>query len=157
VERVLVESSEDMHAAVMQRMSGQQIFIGAAAVADYRPGARAQHKLKKRDAQTTLELVRTRDILADVAALSPRPFTVGFAAETERVEEHARGKLTAKGLDMIAANQVGLADRGFNAERNALTVYWPDGSRDLPLASKSELAHALIDLVAERFGATRPA
>lgn len=157
VQRVLVESSDEMHAAVMQHIAGQQIFIGAAAVADYRPDARAPHKLKKHDAATTLELVRTRDILAEVAALSPRPFTVGFAAETEQVREHARGKLAAKGLDMIAANQVGLADRGFDAERNALTVLWADGSRELPLASKRELAHALIDLVAERFVAARPA
>lgn len=157
VQRVLVESSDEMHAAVMQHLLGQQIFIGAAAVADYRPGARAPHKLKKHDAATTLELVRTRDILADVAAHSPRPFTVGFAAETEQVHEHARGKLMAKGLDMIAANQVGLPDRGFNAERNALTVLWADGSRELPLASKRELAHAFIELVAERFGAAHPA
>ena len=157
VERVMVESSEEMHAAVMQHMVGQQIFIGAAAVADYRPGAPARQKLKKADTVSTLELVRTRDILAEVAALSPRPFTVGFAAETERVEEHARGKLRAKRLDMIAANQVGLADRGFNAERNALTVYWADGSREFALTSKRELAHGLIELIAERFGATRPA
>ena len=157
VQRVLVESSDEMHAAVMQHLPGQQIFIGAAAVADYRPGAPAPHKLKKHDAATTLELVRTRDILADVAAHSPRPFTVGFAAETEQVHEHARGKLAAKGLDMIAANQVGLADRGFNAERNALTVLWADGSRELPLAGKRELAHAFIELVAERFGAAHPA
>jgi phosphopantothenoylcysteine decarboxylase/phosphopantothenate--cysteine ligase len=157
VQRVLVESSDEMHAAVMQHLPGQQIFIGAAAVADYRPGAPASHKLKKHDATTTLELVRTRDILADVAAHSPRPFTVGFAAETEQVHEHARGKLAAKGLDMIAANQVGLADRGFNAERNALTVLWADGSRELPLAGKRELAHAFIALVAERFSAAHPA
>jgi phosphopantothenoylcysteine decarboxylase/phosphopantothenate--cysteine ligase len=157
VQRVLVESSDEMRAAVMQHLPGQQIFIGAAAVADYRPGAPAPHKLKKHDAAITLELVRTRDILADVAAHSPRPFTVGFAAETEQVHEHARGKLAAKGLDMIAANQVGLADRGFNAERNALTVLWADGSRELPLAGKRELAHAFIELVAERFGAAHPA
>jgi phosphopantothenoylcysteine decarboxylase/phosphopantothenate--cysteine ligase len=157
VQRVLVESSDEMHAAVMQHLPGQQIFIGAAAVADYRPGAPASHKLKKHDATTTLELVRTRDILADVAAHSPRPFTVGFAAETEQVHEHARGKLAAKRLDMIAANQVGLADRGFNAERNALTVLWADGSRELPLAGKRELAHAFIALVAERFSAAHPA
>ena len=113
----------------------------------------APQKIKKHDAATTLELVRTRDVLADVAALSPRPFTVGFAAETERLEDHARGKLTAKGLDMIAANHVGLPGRGFDADHNALTVYWQDGSRDFPLASKHDLARGLIDLVAERFRA----
>ncbi len=157
VERVLVESCEDMHAAVMQRIPQHQIFIGAAAVADYRPASRAEHKIKKKDPASRLELVRTRDVLAEVAALKPRPFTVGFAAETERVEENARGKLVAKGLDMIAANHVGLADRGFNSDDNALTVYWPDGSRDLPLGSKRAVARQLVDLVAERFRAARPA
>ncbi len=157
VERVVVESCEDMHGAVMQRISDHQIFIGAAAVADYRPAARAAQKIKKNAATSQLELVRTTDVLAAVAALDPRPFTVGFAAETERMEEHARGKLAAKGLDMIAANQVGLPGRGFDADDNAITVFWPDGSRAFPLGSKREIARALVELVAERYRAARTA
>ncbi len=157
VERVMVESCEDMHAAVMARMPGHQIFIGAAAVADYRPASRAGQKIKKSAASSTLELVRTPDVLAAVAALEPRPFTVGFAAETENLQEHARGKLAAKGLDMIAANEVGVPGRGFNSDENALTVFWADGSEELALASKRELARRLVSLVAERFHAARPA
>jgi phosphopantothenoylcysteine decarboxylase/phosphopantothenate--cysteine ligase len=157
VERIVVESCEDMRAAVMARMSGQQIFIGAAAVADYRPATRAEQKMKKSEASRHLELVRTPDVLAAVSAMEPRPFTVGFAAETERLAEHARGKLVAKGLDMIAANEVGVPGRGFDSDHNALTVFWPDGSRELPLASKPELARRLVSLVAERFHAAGPA
>ena len=157
VERVMVESCEDMHAAVMARMPGHQIFIGAAAVADYRPASRAGQKIKKSAESSTLELVRTPDVLAAVAALDPRPFTVGFAAETENLAEHARGKLAAKGLDMIAANEVGLPGRGFNSDENALTVFWADGSEELALASKRDLARRLVSLVAERFHAARPA
>ena len=101
--------------------------------------------------------MRTPDVLAAVAALEPRPFTVGFAAETENLAEHARGKLAAKGLDMIAANEVGVPGRGFNSEENALTVFWADGSEELALASKRDLARRLVSLVAERFHAARPA
>jgi phosphopantothenoylcysteine decarboxylase/phosphopantothenate--cysteine ligase len=156
-ERVPVQSSDDMHAAVLSRMGEHQIFVGAAAVADYRPAAAEAQKIKKRAGRTQLELVRTRDVLADVAALEPRPFTVGFAAETENMAEHARGKLEAKRLDMIAANQVGVPGRGFDAEQNALTVFWPGGSRELPLCAKTELARELMALVAERYRAARPA
>jgi len=156
-ERVLVESSDDMHAAVLSRIDEHQIFVGAAAVADYRPAAAERQKIKKRDDRTRLELVRTRDVLAEVAARTPRPFTVGFAAETENVAGHARGKLEAKGLDMIAANQVGVPGRGFDAEDNALTVFWQGGERELPLSAKTELARGLMELVAERYRARHPA
>jgi phosphopantothenoylcysteine decarboxylase/phosphopantothenate--cysteine ligase len=157
VERVEVESCADMHQAVMQRIPECQIFIGAAAVADYRPSSAADQKIKKTVQATQLELVRTEDVLAAVSGLHPRPFTVGFAAETERVEDNARSKLNAKRLDMIAANQVGLPGRGFNSEHNALTVFWPDGQRELPLAAKPALARDLVSLVAERFHASRSA
>jgi len=157
VERVMVESCEEMHAAVMARMPANRIFIGAAAVADYRPASRAGQKIKKSAESASLELVRTPDVLAAVAALEPRPFTVGFAAETEKLAEHARGKLAAKRLDMIAANEVGIPGRGFNSDENALTVFWADGSEELALAGKRDLARRLVSLVAERFHATRPA
>jgi len=163
VERVDVTSAEEMHAEVMARAAYCDIFAAVAAVADYRPACRAEQKIKKGAGpavlDAALDLVRTPDIVAGVAALvADRPFTVGFAAETESVETHARDKLERKGLDMIAANRVGLPDRGFASERNALSVLWRDGGhRELPLASKAELARSLVGLVAERYRAEHPA
>ena len=158
VARIGVTSAEEMYAEVMARAEGCDIFIAAAAVADYRPARRAERKIKKRDGPTALDLVRTPDIVAGVAALDRRPFTVGFAAETESLKAHARDKLERKGLDMIAANQVGLADRGFASERNALSVLWRDGGhRELALAPKADLARSLIALVTERYRAAHPA
>lgn len=154
VQRVMVQSAQDMHQAVMQRIDSQQIFIAAAAVADYRPASAAEHKIKKSAAEEQLELVRTRDILADVAALAMAPFTVGFAAETDNLQEHARAKLVKKKVQMIAANQVGVSGRGFDANHNALTVIWADGSREFELQSKVQLASSLMDLVAERYRAS---
>ena len=157
LERIDVCSAEDMYAETMARAPDCDIFIAAAAVADYRPARRADRKIKKSDGDATLELVRTPDIVASVAALPDRPFTVGFAAETESVQSNARDKLERKGLDMIAANRVGLPDRGFAAENNALCVLWRNGSRDLALAPKTELARTLIRIVAERYRAEHPA
>jgi phosphopantothenoylcysteine decarboxylase / phosphopantothenate---cysteine ligase len=108
--------------------------------------------MKKQAGEMVLELVRNPDILAEVAAGSPRPFVVGFAAETENVENHARLKLEAKALDMIAANRVG-ADCGFDREDNALLVLWPGGRRDLGCGSKAELAEHLVALIVERMRA----
>ena len=157
VERIDVTSAGEMYAEVMARAAGRDVFIAAAAVADYRPAHRAERKIRKGDGPAAIELVRTPDILAAVAAMDGGPFTVGFAAETESVHAHARDKLERKGLDMIAANRVGLPDRGFASERNALSVLWPGGGRELDLAPKAELARRLIDLVAERYRAERPA
>jgi phosphopantothenoylcysteine decarboxylase/phosphopantothenate--cysteine ligase len=155
---VEVESSEQMLEAVMSRVAEIDIFIGAAAVADYRPRAVAQQKIKKlAEDRMSLQLERTPDILAQVAALDRKPFTVGFAAETENVADNARSKLERKGLDMIAANQVGVSDRGFNAESNALSVYWAGGERELAMAPKLVLARRLIALIAERYHAARTA
>ena len=158
VDRIEVASAEEMHAEVMARAARCDIFIAAAAVADYRPVRFAEQKIKKGDGPATLDLERTRDIVAGVAAMDNRPFTVGFAAETESVKMHAREKLERKGLDMIAANRVGLPDRGFASESNALSVLWRDGGhQDLGLAPKAELARSLIELVAERYRAEHPA
>ena len=154
LERLQVESALEMHAAVMGRIADQDIFVAAAAVADYRVADPAPHKIKKGQQELTLSLVRNPDILAQVAALPIPPFTVGFAAETERVEEQALAKLRAKGLDMIAANLVGGATGGFEREENALTVIRRDGRLDLlPLMSKARLAEALTDLIAETYAA----
>ena len=157
VERIEVTSAEEMYAEVMARAAGCDVFIAAAAVADYRPARVAGRKIKKGDAPATLDLVRTPDIVAGVAAMDGGPFTVGFAAETESVQANAEDKLARKGLDMIAANRVGLADRGFASDRNALSVLWRGGGRELALAPKAELARDFIALVAERYRAERPA
>jgi phosphopantothenoylcysteine decarboxylase/phosphopantothenate--cysteine ligase len=153
VERIDVETAEQMHAAVMARAVGCAIFVGCAAVADYRPATVAAGKIKKTAERLALELVRNPDILADVARLDPRPFTVGFAAETEAVAEQAEAKRRAKGADMIAANLVGGDQGGFEADDNALTVSWEGGSETLARAPKTELAHALTGLIARRFHA----
>ncbi|VAW92775.1 Phosphopantothenoylcysteine decarboxylase / Phosphopantothenoylcysteine synthetase [hydrothermal vent metagenome] len=149
VERIDVRSAEEMHRAVLARATDADIFIATAAVADYRPVAPAQQKIKKTADSLSLELVRNPDILADVAALTDGPLTVGFAAETENLLEHARDKLAYKGLDMIAANRVGNG-LGFEAEENALSVIDAEGVTELAQAPKAQLARRLIALVAER-------
>jgi len=155
---VPVASAEDMYAEVMARARAHDIFIAAAAVADYRPLEVASHKIKKGSrAELVLEMRRTPDILAGVAALAERPFTVGFAAETEDLEDNARAKLERKSLDLIAANLVGVPESGFTAEQNALLVLWADGRAELPLAPKPELARALVEVVAERYRVAHPA
>src|SRR3569832_2018971 len=152
VERVSVENAAEMREAVMTRIHNCDLFIGAAAVADYTAAAAAQ-KIKKHGAHLTLELSRTDDIVAAVAAASPRPYTVAFAAETEDLLARARQKLVAKRLDLVAANWVGQAGMGFDSDDNALTLVWTDGSVEWPLASKTDLARRLISFIAERYHA----
>jgi len=153
VERIDVETAAQMQAAVMAAIPGADVFIGAAAVADYRVDAVAGQKIKKTGEHLALELVRNPDILAGVAALASRPFVVGFAAETEQLLAHARDKLARKGLDLIAANAVG-EGLGFDTEDNALELLWADGQRSLPRASKTQLARELVAVIAERLDAT---
>ncbi len=150
VRRVDVETAAQLHAAVMREVANTEIFIAAAAVADYAPVAAAREKIKKRGDSLELKLVKTPDILAEVAARVPRPFTVGFAAETQRLETHARAKLASKRLDMIAANWVGRG-RGFDRNDNVLSVYWKDGAAELGAGQKLELARRLIQLIAEHY------
>ena len=152
VERVEVETAEQMLEAVM--VDPGDIFISCAAVADYRPVEAAQSKIKKSAGEITLTLQRNPDILATVSGLPNAPFTVGFAAETDELESHARSKLKAKGVDMIAANWVGqrAAGGGFDSETNALSLFWEGGGQALPKAAKSRLARQLIGVIAERFG-----
>ncbi len=154
VEIVHVETAKEMFAATHEAVAGADIFIAAAAVADYRPVVVTDQKIKKDDEAMTLELERCPDILASVASLDAAPFTVGFAAETERVIEYARGKLKKKNLDMIVANRVG-SDCGFNRDDNAATVLWHNGEKSFPTSSKVRLARDLIELSAERFYAVR--
>ncbi len=159
VNRIDVESAAQMYAAVMQQLPHKRIFISAAAVADYRPATASKQKLKKHAVQLSIELERTEDILSAVAGSSPRPFVVGFAAETENLEANARLKLERKSLDMIAANRVGkdaqAQDIGFNSEYNALHVFWTDGEQVLKQARKSVLARELINLVAHHYNKNR--
>jgi len=150
-ERIDVETALDMHSAVMARAADCDLFVATAAVADYRPVEPADNKIKKNADALTLHLVRNPDILAEVAARPSPPFTVGFAAETDRVEEYARDKLTRKGLNMIAANHVGGERGGFERAENALTVIWRNGQRELPMMDKTRLARELAALIAERY------
>lgn len=150
VTRVDVTSARDMLEAVEQAVAGADVFIATAAVADYRPQVVAGQKIKKSADVLTLELVKNPDIVASVAARSPRPFVLGFAAETEHVIEHARDKLSRKRLDMIACNDVARADIGFQSDDNAVTVLWADGERVLEKASKGLIARQLVELVAAR-------
>lgn len=149
---VNVETARDMHEAVMARLP-TDIFVATAAVADYRIDNAASNKIKRSDSALELKLVPNPDILKCVAASAAPPFTVGFAAETNDVERHARDKLERKAIDMVAANLVGGAGLGFNADDNELMVIWRDGSRLLPRAAKTRLARTLVDVIAERYAA----
>lgn len=151
VNLVKVVSAEQMHCAVMQATADCDIFIGCAAVADYRSSNLVEHKIKKSEAELTLTFTRNPDILAAVADLEHAPFTVGFAAETQNVGHYAKDKMTRKKLDMIAANDVSQADIGFNSDRNALHVFWPEGEKNLLVADKYQLALQLLALIAEQY------
>lgn len=149
-----VLTAEQMYDTTHAHLAGVDIFIGAAAVSDYRPVSIATQKIKKKDDEDgmTLELTRSRDILASVAALEPAPFTVGFAAETNNVRDYALAKLERKKLDMIVANRVGV-DCGFDSDENAIDVYWHGGGQSFATASKSVLARDLVHLIATRYAA----
>jgi phosphopantothenoylcysteine decarboxylase/phosphopantothenate--cysteine ligase len=157
VDVVRVVTARDMHDAVMARLARHQIFVGVAAVADYRPETEAEQKIKKSRTGAPLNLTLTEnpDIIAAVARSPARPFVVGFAAETERAVDHARDKLERKGLDLIVVNDV--ADRriGFASDDNAVTVVSRAGAETLPLASKIEISRTLVGRIAERFLAAR--
>jgi phosphopantothenoylcysteine decarboxylase/phosphopantothenate--cysteine ligase len=154
VRRIECESAAEMLAAVLGEIDAAKVFIATAAVADYRPVSAREQKIKKHSESLELGLERTVDILATVAARPDRPFIVGFAAETESVEQHARLKLEKKRLDLIAANEVG-HDKVFDKEDNALLVLWEGGRRELPSGPKLELARALVALIVERRSAGR--
>lgn len=152
VARIDVRSAAQMHAAVLSALPAD-VYIGAAAVADFTPAAVAAGKIKKPpgDAGLVLELVRTADILADVAAHPARPrVVVGFAAETDDLDANARDKLRRKRVDMVAANRVGVAGSGFEADDNTLHVFCDEDVRVLGPGPKTALAGALLDLVARR-------
>ena len=150
VDIVDVESAEEMYGAVHERVGEADIFIGVAAVSDYRSENIEAEKIKKSGDSLSLDLVQSRDILASVAALEERPFTVGFAAETEKLREHALAKMKRKRLDMIVANLVG-RDKAFQSDRNAVEVFWPGDMQSLPEADKRSLARGIVELIVQRY------
>jgi phosphopantothenoylcysteine decarboxylase/phosphopantothenate--cysteine ligase len=147
--RINVESAREMYAAVHRHVAEADVFIAAAAVADFQPVTVAKQKIKKLGTSITLDLEPAPDIVKSVADMSKRPLVVGFAAETNNVEENARSKLKRKKLDMIAANQVG-DGLAFDCEDNALTVIWPGGKLEIARAPKLEVARELIAQIAKR-------
>ena len=144
-------SALDMHAAVMESIEEQDIFIGVAAVADYRPVNSADQKIKKNADEMTITMVKNPDILADVAARDNPPFCVGFAAETNDVIDYAQSKLERKKLDMIAANHVGGSETGFGTPDNAITLISKTGITELPKQNKYGLARSLVEQIAKQF------
>ena len=149
VTRINVESARDMYAAVHRHVADADVFIAAAAVADFQPVTIAKQKIKKQGGSVNLELEPAPDIIKSVADMQRRPFVVGFAAETNDVEDNARIKLKRKKLDMIAANQVG-DGIAFDCEDNALTVIWPGGKLEVARGPKIDVARELIAIIAKR-------
>ncbi|PSU98754.1 bifunctional phosphopantothenoylcysteine decarboxylase/phosphopantothenate--cysteine ligase CoaBC [Photobacterium kishitanii] len=147
VTRIDINSAIEMQQAALTHAVKNQIFIACAAVADFRPAQIAAQKMKKQpgNEEMAIQLVKNPDIVANVAALTDkRPFTVGFAAETQNVEHYARGKLATKNLDLICANDVSVQGQGFNSDTNALHLYWPNGDKALPLTTKADLGQQLV-------------
>lgn len=154
-QRINVESAAEMHSAALKEINHCDIFIAAAAVADYRVSKIAEKKIKKQDQKMVMQLVRNQDIVADIANASPRPFTVGFAAETHNVINYARDKMARKNLDMIVANDVSDATIGFNSDDNAATILWKEGSEQIERISKYQLAGKIISNIAKRLNTVK--
>ena len=151
VSRVDVVSAQDMYSASLDSARNADIFIATAAVADYRMAEPAPEKIKKTAAEgMTIKLIKNPDIVAAIAQLSPKPFTVGFAAETQNLIAYAEKKIIDKNLDMIIANDVSRRDIGFNSDDNAVTAIWIGGNQALPLANKRQIAKQLVDLISKR-------
>ncbi|MBI6191285.1 bifunctional phosphopantothenoylcysteine decarboxylase/phosphopantothenate--cysteine ligase CoaBC [Providencia rettgeri] len=152
VKRIDVTSGLEMYEQVHQTITEQNIFIGCAAVADYRAKNIAENKIKKQGDEVSITLIKNPDIVASVGNLKHnRPYVVGFAAETQNVEEYARQKRQQKQLDLICANDVSLADNGFNSDNNALHIFDANGDTRLPHCNKNELSHYLLDEILQRY------
>ncbi|QHM77637.1 Coenzyme A biosynthesis bifunctional protein CoaBC [Mixta theicola] len=152
VRRIDVTSALEMQKAVMAQITQQQIFIGSAAVADYRAADIAVEKIKKQGDEITLKMVKNPDIVAGVGAMrEQRPYVVGFAAETRNVEEYAQQKRVRKNLDLICANDVSKSGQGFNSDTNALHLFWQEGEKVLPLMDKTLLGQQLLDEIVSRY------
>ena len=156
VELVPVVSTRDMYEAVMKRLDAQDLIIKTAAVADYRPAVQSAQKIKKSEEQMTLVLEKTEDILAEIGRRKKGQFIIGFAAETEHLEEHAMKKVRSKGCDLIAANDVSQQGIGFGADHNELHIFDQNGLvKKIPRSSKLEAARELLRLAAERMNAKK--
>jgi len=142
-----VESAEEMYQVALDKASNSTTFVACAAVADYRVANISTQKIKKTNDTMQLNLVKNHDIVADVANLNKKPFIVGFAAETQNIEQYARAKLVRKNLDLIAANNVAKSGQGFNSDNNALTLFSPIDKIEIPLASKQIIAKQLVSLI----------
>ncbi len=150
VSRLDVVSAQDMYSASLQCAQEADIFIATAAVADYRPAEPELEKIKKSSEQMDIHLIKNPDIVAAVAQLSPKPFTVGFAAETQNLMTYAEKKIVDKNLDMIVANDVSRQDIGFSSDENAVTAIWIGGSKVLAQANKRQIAKQLVDLISKQ-------
>lgn len=151
VVRINVNSAIEMHTAVLDEVSDADIFIGAAAVADYRPKRPSSEKLKKGESDVmSLDLVKNPDIIASVTEMRPELFAVGFAAETEKLIDHAKKKLISKNLNMVIANDVSNDSIGFNSDLNAVTIIEEDNSETLSMRSKAQLARDLVNIIAQK-------
>jgi phosphopantothenoylcysteine decarboxylase / phosphopantothenate---cysteine ligase len=153
VERIPVVSALEMYEAVLARVDASDVFIGVAAVADYRPATAAERKIKKSPGGAggmSLELVENPDIIAAVASRSPRPLVVGFAAETHDAIAFGRDKRQRKGMDLIVVNDVSEQGVGFGSDDNRVCLIWDGGERALPPTSKAEVSRAIIEAIAAR-------
>ncbi|QKJ89066.1 Coenzyme A biosynthesis bifunctional protein CoaBC [Paramixta manurensis] len=152
VKRIDVVTALEMQKAVMAHITDQHIFIGSAAVADYRAADISAEKIKKQGEEVSLKMVKNPDIVAGVGAMAEgRPYVVGFAAETQNVEEYAQQKRVRKNLDLICANDVSKTGQGFNSDTNALHLFWQDGEKCLPLSDKTLLGQQLLDEIVSRY------
>lgn len=146
VRLISVESAQEMYEAVMEEFSGSDLVVKTAAVADYRPKQPKEHKVKKGSGEHILELERTKDILYELGKRKSHQILIGFAAETQNVEEYARKKLVEKNADMIVANNVKVEGAGFGGDTNIVTIYKKDGTAiELPLLTKRETAEKILE------------
>lgn len=149
---VNVVSAQDMYDAVISRFDDQDIVIMSAAVADYRPATVSDQKVKKKDGELSLDLTRTKDILAELGRRRTTQFLCGFSMETENMLENSRVKLEKKKIDMIAANNLKVKGAGFGTDTNIVTLITKEDVRELPLMSKQEVAHEILNSIHDRLG-----
>lgn len=157
IEREMVQTAEEMHAKVMKQIAKTDIFIAAAAVADYKVDKVSQQKIKKTSNEIDLHLIKNIDILASVTALSHPPFTVGFAAETHDLLEIAKEKRATKKVDVLLANDVSQKNKGFDVDDNEIIALWKNKTKKFPLTTKIRLASQLITFITERYYEKHPA
>ena len=150
VEDVSITTAQEMYEAVTSRFNDLDVLVMAAAVADYRPATVAEDKIKKKDGDLSIPVERTADILGTIGPQKARQFLCGFSMETQNMLENSAAKLKKKNLDMVVANNLKVAGAGFGVDTNVVTFITPDGSRELPLMSKSDVADAILDEILAR-------